>query len=188
MNYDKITKGFELIEKLNKQFNNEIEIWRTIRDYPNYSVSTFGRVRNDNTNKILKNQNSNAGYKSVTLCKNGKVKKVQIHRLVAHAFISNPHNKPCVDHIDNSKGNNRIDNLRWATISENGMNCKIPNTNTSGTKGVWWDKERKKWCAEIMRNNKKSYLGRFDDIEEAIQARQDKAKQLFGEYMNNCEK
>ena len=143
MNYDKITKDFELIIKLNKQFKMEIEMWRKIQGCPNYSVSTFGRVRNDNTNKILKNPNTTTGYKKVKLRNNNKEKNVKIHRLVAHAFISNPYNKPCVDHIDNSKGNNRIDNLRWATISENGMNCKIPNTNTSGTKGVWWDKERK---------------------------------------------
>ena len=188
MNYDKITKDFELIIKLNKQFNMETEMWRKIQGYPNYSVSTCGRVRNDTTNRILKNRTHKDGYYTVGLWKNSKVKNFLIHRLVSLAFKPNPDNKPFVDHIDNSKGNNHIDNLRWVTKSENGMNVRVQKNNTSGTKGVTWHKQMKKWCAEIRHNKKKIHIGYYDNIEDAIEARKDKAKQLFGEYMNNCEK
>ena len=74
----------------------------------------------NNTNKILKQRN-NQGYKIVHL--NGKY--LRVHRLVAEAFIPNPENKPYVDHKNNIRDDNRIDNLRWATIKENNQNVKL---------------------------------------------------------------
>ena len=61
------------------------------------------------------------GYKLVHL--NGKY--LRVHRLVAEAFIPNPENKPCVDHKNNIRDDNRIDNLRWATIKENSHNHNL---------------------------------------------------------------
>lgn len=77
-------------------------------------------VRNDNTEHIKQpSTNKDIWYLIVDLYMNNKSKKVPIHRLVAEAFIPNPENKATVDHIDGNRKNNSIDNLRWATYSEN---------------------------------------------------------------------
>jgi hypothetical protein len=67
------------------------------------------------------------------------------------------------------------------------FNQSISTINTSGIKGVSFDKTRNKWRAHIKINGKQMHLGRFDNIEDAKLARQNKAKELFGQYLNNCE-
>ena len=62
------------------------------------------------------------GYRTVFLSKNKERKLKKIHRLIAEAFIPNPENKPCIDHINTIRHDNRIENLRWATYKENGNN------------------------------------------------------------------
>ena len=94
-----------------------MEQWKTITGYDNYEVSTEGNVRNVKTGRII-TQHDNGGYLKVNLHKNGKRKVFYIHRLVAIAFIPNPQNKPTVNHIDENKHNNRVDNLEWATYGE----------------------------------------------------------------------
>jgi hypothetical protein len=147
-----------------------------------YSVSNFGNVRNDMKNKILK-QSDNNGYKIVSL--NGKFNRV--HRLIANAFIDNPTNKPCIDHINNDKSDNRIENLRWVTIKENNFNRSISKKNTSGSKGVYWHKASKKWMAYIRIDNILITLGYFKDKNDAIEVRRKKAIEEFGEFINQCE-
>ena len=80
-----------------------VEVFREIENYDNYAVSSFGRVKNTKTGRILKAGLDSHGYLTVNLCEDGVVKNHKIHRLVACAFINNPDNKECVDHKDNNK-------------------------------------------------------------------------------------
>lgn len=81
----------------------------------------FGRYHQSH---ILPKRLSKQGYEIVSLSKNGKVFTCKVHRLVAEAFIPNPDNRPCIDHINTVKTDNRVENLRWVTYKEN-MNNKI---------------------------------------------------------------
>ena len=96
--------------------------WKKVDEYENYSVSSDGTVRNDKTGRILKKCRNKNGYEIVNLYKNGKIKTFQVHRLVAIAFIPNHENKPCVDHINAIRDDNRVDNLRWCDCKENSNN------------------------------------------------------------------
>ena len=158
------------------------EIWKKIDDYE-YEVSTLGNVRRIGSDKVLKPGICTGGYYQVSLYKNGKAKSKQIHRLVAIAFIPNPENKVCVDHIDNNRTNNHISNLRWCNISENNCNrAKNCKKNTSGFKGVCFDKQCNKYRARIKLNGKCIHLGYYKSAEEASEAYKNKAIELHKEF------
>lgn len=101
-----------------------MEIWRDIEGYHNYQVSNLGRVKSLNYNKtgkekILKNSKNKDGYLFARLYKEGKVKTFKVHRLVAQVFIPNPDNLPQVNHKDENKTNNCVENLEWCTAQYN---------------------------------------------------------------------
>jgi hypothetical protein len=164
------------------------ETFKIIKDFENYSVSNFGNIKKIKTGRILKPQIDSHGYYQVSLYSDGKQFNKKIHKLVGEYLIANPYNKPCIDHINNNKLDNNINNLRWVTINENQMNRKLNFNNSSNHKGVYYRKSLKKWVAQITINGKKQHLGCFDKIEDAINARVKKAKEVYGEYMNSCEK
>jgi len=72
--------------------------------------------------------------------------------------------------------------MRLATISQNAMNMKRSNVNTSGIKGVYWNKQAKKWRAQIKVDGHKIYIGSFDDPEDAKAAYSARSAELFGEF------
>lgn len=105
------------------------EIWREIEDYPNYMVSNMGRVKSIERydwrgrllkEKILKPRINRCGYCYVNLYNNPNTYKSKtLHSLVAHAFLVNPHNYPQVNHKDEDKTNNCVENLEWCTAKYN---------------------------------------------------------------------
>lgn len=105
--------------------NIEGEIWRNISNYEGlYQISNFGRVKslgNDKLRKekILKQTKNKKGYLRVIFCKKGIIKAFQVHRLVANTFIPNPNNFHCVNHKDENKENNCVENLEWCTYQYN---------------------------------------------------------------------
>ena len=109
------------------------EIWKDMEGYEGlYQVSNLGRVRSlDRDVKyangtvhhyegmIIKTKLNKFGYPYLSLCKNGKRWSARVHKLVAIAFIPNPDNRPCVNHKDENKANNRVDNLEWCSKAYN---------------------------------------------------------------------
>jgi len=107
--------------KLNTHMREE---WKDIEGYEGlYQVSNSGQIKSLQINKILKpvlaNKKAKISYYRISLCKNAKSKAYLIHRLVANAFIPNPENKPCVNHLDCITSNNKRSNLEWVNHSEN---------------------------------------------------------------------
>ncbi len=96
------------------------EIWKDIRGSDNKNkVSSAGRIMSNKTGRVLKNSSHNCGYRVTSISYNGKRKRVTVHRLVAVAFIPNPKNKPCVNHKNGVRDDNRVENLEWCTHKEN---------------------------------------------------------------------
>ena len=95
------------------------EKWKDIESFESYKISNLGKVKNKNTNNILKPIQNPRGYLSAFLYKGGKVHNLKIHRLVAKAFLPNPNNLPQVNHKDGNKSNNSITNLEWCSASDN---------------------------------------------------------------------
>ena len=92
-------------------------------------------------------------------------KLIALHRVIfAYHFGFFP---KLIDHIDQNPLNNRIENLRPATVSQNACNSKIPSNNTSGIKGVYWHKKAKKWHARLKFEKKLVAHKLFDKLKDA---------------------
>lgn len=106
-----------------------------------------------------------------------KGKHYYFHRLIMKAERSK-----YVDHINKDKLDNRKKNLRIVRNDENIRNSKVSSNNKSGIVGVYWDEERKKWHSQIMVDRKAIFLGRYEDIKDAIIARLKAEKIYFKEF------
>lgn len=150
-----------------------IEIWKTIENYPDYQISNMGRVKSLNygktgEEKILKQEITNNGYFRVNLYKDKKRKHFSVHRLVATHFIPNSQNLPCVNHKDENPQNNYASNLEWCTqkynINYGSRNAKVSKAH----KGRVFSKETKKKMSKAKKGKKQSQ----EHIEKCVKARQ----------------
>lgn len=111
--------------------------------------------------------------------------KVYLAHVLAWFYMTGFWPSRLVDHKDRNGGNNRWNNLRLATFSENAQNSKLSAANTSGHKGVTWYKRYQKWMVQIGVNMKKIHLGYFASLDEAIAVRKAAEIEYFGEFMPN---
>jgi hypothetical protein len=157
-----------------------MEIFKDIPDYEGiYQVSNLGNVKSlkNGKEKILWKNKKVSGYYCVGLSKNNTRKFFKTHQLVAIAFLGHKPDghKLVVDHIDNDRLNNRLDNLQL--ISQR-KNTSKDRKGTSKYTGVYWHKNRNKWRAEIKISGKRKYLGLFETEYHAHLAYQNALKQL----------
>lgn len=119
----------------------------------------------------------NTFYAKRIIRENNHVIMVHMHREIVQC----PEGK-YVDHINGNGLDNRKENLRICNKAENGRNRPKQINNSSGYKGVGWDKEKSRWRAQIMVNQKNKFIGRYDTKEDAAKAYDQEAKRLFGEF------
>lgn len=147
-----------------------------------YAIDEEGDVWSYISDRYLKHHLDAYGYYVVDLYKNKIGKTTKIHRLVAEAYIPNPENKPMIDHIDQNKLNNSIDNLRWATHQENMCNTSTQKNNKLQEKNIYFKVRRKqttsgvklyeRYWFEICRDGIK-HQKYFKTLEEAVAYRDD---------------
>jgi hypothetical protein len=150
-----------------------------------YWINKDGQVYNG---KQIMKPWIHSGYYELTLQIDKKKKHMPIHRLLANAFLPNPENKKHVDHINGNRLDNRLSNLRWATIVENSAN-RTKTLSQTGYKGVSIASNGK-YVAKITSGGKYYYLGAHDTAQLAHAAYCKKSRELNGEFHNpgeiNC--
>jgi len=116
------------------------------------------------------------------LTEDGYAERSPVGARKMHRFILNADDGQIVDHINGDKIDNRRCNLRIASASGNVVNRGINKNNTSGERGVSFDKRRAKWRAEIRSNSKKKFLGEFETVELAAESYRSASIHLHGEF------
>lgn len=114
-----------------------------------------------------------------------RTQREYMHRIILERMIERPlMPDEFPDHINTNSLDNRRENLRIASRSQNQMNRKKPKHNKSGYKGVHWDKRANKWRASIAVHGKTYNLGNYDDPKKAHEAYKKKAQEFFGDFAN----
>jgi len=136
-----------------------------IQDYPNYLIYDDGRVFSKKNNRFLSCCPNSNGYICYNLGR--EMKSFKAHRLVAQHYIPNPENKGQVDHINRQKDDNRKENLRWVTSSENQQNTCLRKNNKIGIKNICYEKSQNRYRYHKTINGK-NHRKNFKTLQEAI--------------------
>ena len=135
--------------------------WTPVVEYENtYEVSVFGEVRRIKTGKILKPKIEKNGYVRIRLSQNGIAKSKLLHRIVAKAFIPNPLNHNTVNHKDEKKQNNKMDNLEWVSMSYQ---------NSYGVGAICRNKFKEKPVNQYDLNG--NFIKRWNSIKEVAESK-----------------
>ena len=129
----------------------------------------------------MEKTSNGAGYIYTKVWNNNKARNIFLHRFILERHGFNIENKD-IDHKNHKPYDNQKSNLRICEHYENIVACKTYSNNTSGQKGVHWDKTRRKWTATITINKKTKHLGRFDDFDEAVRVRKEAERKYHGEF------
>lgn len=163
-------------EELHKRFEYR-EDGEVIRKFnPDARPCENAKYANKVTGKI-----DSTGYKVLSIGSRATKVSMRAHRVIfglVHGYVPE-----LVDHKDGNPLNNRIENLRPATIQENARNRRVPDNNSSGVIGVWFEKSRNKWNSQITIDGVKTRIGRFEKFEDAVAARKEAEKIHFGEFV-----
>lgn len=157
-----------------------VEQWKVVEGYSDYYVSNLGRVFSLHKIDYLTPFVNKKGYVQISLYKNGQKYMPYLHRLVAITFMENPLQKREVDHKNGCTTDNRLCNVRFATTPENRLNRPAQSNNPTKVRGVSYVKKSKKYRARLSVDGIHFYLGVFDTIDEAKQARINKVQEVFG--------
>lgn len=143
------------------------EEWRAVVGYEGlYEISNLGRVKRCENQRLLKHLPHHQGYYLISLYRNGVGEFKLLHRIIAEAFIPNPENKPCIDHINTIKSDNRIENLRWVTQKDN-MNNPITKKKMSDSFNTELQRESQPSRSVDMLSMNNDYEQTFKSISEA---------------------
>ncbi len=145
------------------------EIWKEIKESPNYLISNKGRVFSLYFHRLRKPTIDKSGYYSVGIREKGKTYQKRINRLVAENFIPNPENKPIVNHIDSNRTNNNVENLEWCTYREN--NLHSAKYGYGQHKNQKLNEEQRKQIKDLYYSNqysKKELANKFNVHESTI--------------------
>lgn len=127
----------------------------------------------------------------ITTCNGREYRKMSINKKIIYVhqaifFYHHGYLPKYIDHIDGNSLNNKIENLREATQSQNLANSNFRKNNTSGFKGVVYRKDTKKWASQIMIDGKHKSLGCFTNKFDAYRAYVNGAKKYFGDFAHPC--
>lgn len=123
--------------------------------------------------------NAHHGYKNIQI----ENKRLYLHRVIF--FYHYGYFPETVDHIDNNPENNRIENLRAATLSENAQNCSTRKHNKLGVKNVFFDKKVSKYRVYVRTKNTQIYVGTYDDLDLASLVASEARNKYHGTFANH---